>query len=88
MPWTSNPAIRHHNAKLQRRPIVRAPRAQRVDLAIVFHNENLSILYTLDLAFDFVKRFDIRQGSQTDELVFLGHGGKGASLGIRAGGWC
>ena len=70
MPWTSDSTIRYNNAKLQRRSIVRAPRAQRMNLAIVFHDEDLAILYTLDFAFDFVKRFHIRQGCQSC-LTFL-----------------
>lgn len=82
MPGTCNPAIRNHNAKLQRRPVVRAPRAERMDLTIVFQDKHLAILHAFDLAFDLVEWSDVREGGQALELVFLGHGDKGTSLGV------
>lgn len=82
VPGTCNPAIRNHNAKLQRRPVVRAPRAERMDLTVVSQDKHFAILHALNLAFDLVEWGDVREGGQALELVFLGHGGKGTSLGV------
>lgn len=73
MPRTRNPSIRCNNPILQRGTIVRATRAKRMHLSIIFNDQDLSVLDTLDLAFALLERRDLGEGGEVLQFVFLGH---------------
>ena len=73
MPGTGDSAIGSNHAVLQRGTVMGTSRTQGVDLAVILHQEDLSILDTFDLALDFVHVLDVREGRDVFQTVFLGH---------------
>lgn len=85
MPRTSKPSIRCNNAILQRGTIVRATRAKRMHLSLIFNDQDLSILDTLDLAFALLESRDLSEGGEVLQFVFLSHCSERAVVEMGAG---
>lgn len=73
MPRTRQPPIRRDNSQLQRRAIVRAPRAEAMHLAPNSENEDFTALNAFDLGLDLVEIMNASQGRDILEPVFLCH---------------
>lgn len=74
MPRTRNPPIRRNNAELQRRSVMRASRADGMDLVVDAHHKHFGIRDALDLGLDFFQVRDVLERGEVFEFVF-GHGG-------------